>query len=553
MTFSPLPKDSLLPRRKLSPQERQSFIERRDRIYSLCTPSEQKCLLKLAHFYDSYRHELVSLGRPSIFAQSSEAVFYHRYFPWKIQKPSLAIRGLAEISILINKAERWHAKRSQAAFISYLSDIFDKDAKDVLLGVIQFCLALPLEIGWFDGQRAFEDQLNALAAKCISSDDVSALRRFEAAQRCIQWEPQSHPQYAFELRNHMWRLLFEVAHEDMSSALALIDEHWNQTRPPQIFISGCLHETPELAYQLAVKLKPHRREFAADMLCQSIFYASFQLEKVDQPSATLLEKVMDASCRLLADWTSESPSMDSSAMLRSIAQLFWFGNPDDDYWKVIPRTCLAIINELSPAEQDKQLHLLAQIIFYESSVPSLVDEAQQLFQTCVARRLSRIKEWEWSGSSDVGDVCRSLSILEDKTSSVRNRHIAAHPNHFLLFTVEKQLEYLLDRLVSEEPSNALKHIVSLLLALSNENLIRKFHQLLREEFEVRARNFPADAGIALMSLIQYCGYSQSDDEMYRKELCEESFQVLLPALEGISPSDAAIARTGIGWSPRGNI
>lgn len=552
MNFSPLPKQAFLPRRTLNEQERRSFIERRDKIYSQCTLAEQQCVLKLALFYDSYRHELLGLAHPNIFSQSSAAVIYHRHIPWlNPTKPNLGIRGLAQVSNLINKLERWYARRSQATFGEYLASLIDKGSEDVLLGVIQFCLALPLEVGNSYGQQQFEDQLKTIASKCINCNDVSALRRFDAAHRCIQWQPQW--QCASELRDQMWRLLLEVVLEDMGSALSLIDEHWNQTRPPQILMSLCLHETPELAYQLAIKLKPLRREFAADMLCKSIFYASWQLEKVDEASATLLEKVMDASCRLLADWSFESPRMDSNTLLQTLDHLFRFGNPEDDYWQKLPRECLTVIKELAPAEQEKRIRLIAQIVFYESNPSPLADETHVLFQACAARRLSRTQEWEWSGSGDVSDVCGSLSILEDKALSFRNRHISACPNHFLLVTVEKQLEFLLERLITEERSNALKHIVSLLLALSNENLIRKFHQLLREEFKARARDFPADAGNALKSLIQYCGYSQSDDEMYRKELCEESFQVLLPALEGISPNDAAIARTGIGWSPRGNI
>lgn len=550
MNFSPLPKQAFLPRRTLNEQARRSFIERRDKIYSQCTLTEQQCLLKLALFYDSYRHELLGLAHHNIFSQSSAAVIYHRHVPWlNPTKPNLGIRGLAQVSNLINKLERWYARRSQATFGEYLASLVDKGSEDVLLGVIQFCLALPLEVGNSYGQRQFEDQLKTIASKCIECDGVSALRRFEAVHRCIQWEQPC----ASELRGQMWRLLLEVVHEDMASALTLIDDHWNQTRPPQILMSLHLHETPELAYQLAIKLKPHRREFAADMLCNSLFYASWQLRKVDEASATLLEKVMDASCRLLADWSFESPRMDSNTLLQTMDHLYRFGNPEDDYWQKLPRECLTVIKELAPAEQEKRIRLIAQIVFYESNPSPLADETHALFQACAARRLSRIQEWEWSGSGDVSDVCRSLSILEDKVLSFRNRHIAACQNHFLLVTVEKQLEFLLERLSSKEPSNALNHIVSLTLALSNENLIRKFHQVLREEFKARARDFPADAGNALKSLIQYCGYSQSDDEMYRKELCEESFQVLLPALEDISPNDAAIARTGIGWSPRGNI
>jgi hypothetical protein len=54
-------------------------------------------------------------------------------------------------------------------------------------------------------------------------------------------------------------------------------------------------------------------------------------------------------------------------------------------------------------------------------------------------------------------------------------------------------------------------------------------------------------------VIKSCGYSQSDDEIYRKAVCKETFEAMLPLLESISPEAAAHARTGIGWSPRGDI
>ena len=136
---------------------------------------------------------------------------------------------------------------------------------------------------------------------------------------------------------------------------------------------------------------------------------------------------------------------------------------------------------------------------------------------------------------------------------MRNRHIAASPSHPLLHLVETQLQVFLARLLKVEPACALSNLVLLTLALSNETLIRKHHRMLQEEFKALAGDYPADAGHALKKLIQHCGYSQMDDEMYRKELCKESFNVLLPLLESISSADAAVARTGIGWSPRGDI
>ena len=99
------------------------------------------------------------------------------------------------------------------------------------------------------------------------------------------------------------------------------------------------------------------------------------------------------------------------------------------------------------------------------------------------------------------------------------------------------------------PQSALYSIVALALELSNQILVRKFHQILRQQFEQRARAYPADAGAALKRLIQYRYYSQTLDEMYRSEICQETFDLLVPILEGISPDDAAVARSGIGWNP----
>ena len=198
------------------------------------------------------------------------------------------------------------------------------------------------------------------------------------------------------------------------------------------------------------------------------------------------------------------------------------------------------------------MRLLAAVVFY-SGDSGLVREASALFEGCSERRLDIVGDLEWVLIPAVSDVTQSLSILEDKVMSMRNRHVMANPNHPLLHVVETQLQAFLARILATEPACALSNLVSLTLVLSNETLIRKHHRMLRNEFEARAREYPTDAGLALKKLIQYCGYSQMDDEMYRKELCKESFNALFPLLESISATDAAIARTGIGWNPRGDI
>jgi hypothetical protein len=555
--FLMLPKQAFLPHRKLSAQERQSFIERRDKLFSLCTPTEQRCVTKLAHLYLSHRHEL--LVTPNIFTRSFLADFYHRQFPWEYSRPNAIVRVLAQVSKVINKAERLYGRRSQAVFIAHLDSFLKESREDVLLGVVQFCRALPLEIDCW-ARKEFEDQLEALTVKCIMSNGVPALRRFDAAYRCSQWQlqPEIAPGvYPPDLhlpgfRRYMWRLLLEVVQEDMPSALKLIDEHWGQTRGPQILMSLYLHEAPDLAYQLAVNLRPYRTAFAADMLREAIFNASFLLSQPDKPTAALLEKVMDTSCQLLAEWTFESPREDTMSTLRSMGYLLRFGNPDDEYWQEIPRECLAVIKDLTPKEQEMQLSLLAEVVLYGSS-PSLVDEALGLFEAGVASRLGDpTNQQEHGWAEAVSAVSHSLSLLEDKKLSFRNRHVAACPEHILFNVVRMQLQSFLEKLLATMPSAALQHFVTLTLELDNEKLIRSHHQVLRAEFEARASNFPVDAGCALKRLIEYCGYSQVDDQMYRKVLCEESFQALLPVLEGISPSDADIARTGIGRYSRMN-
>lgn len=551
VTPSSLPTQAFLPSRKQSEQERQAFVDRRDRLFQLCTPAEQQCLVELARWHASHRVEM--LAKPNIFTESVVAQFNSRYFPWGRSKPNALVRGLAKISEIISRIERWRGQRGESMFIAHMRSRVGEGVEDVLIGVIQYLRLLPLEIVPHE-QRSFERKLDAATRDCIAGNQVSATKRFDAVQRCIRWTYEAFGPGAStaDLRRHIWTLLLEVAHEDIHACGRLVDEHWNQTRPPQILMSLHLHEAPELAYQLAVKLKEHRVEFAADMLGTSIRHASYQLQRLDPPASAAMDMVMDASCRLLAEWTFESCKTDGRSALLAMDSLLRFGNPADSYWRRIPQECLPVIKGLEPGEQGQQLRLLAQLVFYGDSSSALTREAHELFKVCVARRVGGPPGSRAEQERTVSDICQSLSILEDKVLSFRNRRIPASPCHLLLYTVEGLIQLFLEGLLASEPAEPLGQIVLVTLSLSNQALIRKHHRILREAFEVQARRFPADAGRALKQVIQYCGYSQPDDEMYRKELCQESFNALLPVLEAISPPDAAVARTGIGWSPRGS-
>lgn len=547
---SALPVDAFLPPRKLSEQERQSFVERRSQMYALCSPAERQCLVKLAGLYKAHRHQLVPT--PNVFNDSALAMINYRYFSWadpKRREPGAVVRSLAQVSTAISKAERWHAKRSQHVFIRHLRALVNEKSDDVLLGVVQFCRALPLEVGWLYGQSAFEAQLADLAERCVTSRHAPALRRVEAARRCAERLPSSA--WSTDLRDHMWGLLLDLAQADMPAALELVDEYVNRGQSPSLFSTISLHTMPELAYKLAVKFRPHRIVFATEMLRESIFYNSFKLDKVDASSRPVLDHVMDASCRLLAQWVVDSPDADMATTLRCMHHLFQFGNPADAYWRRIREVSLAAIEALPPDEQVRQLLLLAQVVFYETDAPAMAAQAHTLFRTCVARRIAQELGQGRGWRDAVSEMVDALSILESKALSRRNRRVAACPDHALLKTVEKALGDLVGQLLEREPSSGLENIVSLTLALGNEQLFRAHHELLRSLFEAHASAYPADAGEALKTLIQYCGYSQIDDQMYRKTLCQASFDLLLPVLEKISPADAGVARGGIGWSPRG--
>jgi hypothetical protein len=364
--------------------------------------------------------------------------------------------------------------------------------------------------------------------------------------RCIVASPNTDS--ARILCQRIWGLLLEVAEEDIEAGIKLVDEHCS--KPDSPFFSLDLHETPELGYRLAVIFQPRRPEFAIPLLCDAIQYSSFQLKKLDAAGADALQEIMDASCRLLASWTLDTSEAAPAVRLRALDSLFWYGNPADPYWQQLPARSLELLRGLTPAEQRQQLRLLAQPAFYADSGSPVEREALALFQTSVEYAIGSVRAWDDQMRSAIDDACGALSILEDKTSSYRNRHIAANLAHPLLSIIEACVRNVRDGVLPIKPEAALSASVSLAVSLSNEKLIRRQHQFLRQEFEQRASQFPADAGRALEELIKYCHYSQSNDEIYRTEICKESFDLLLPILVRISPPDADIARAAIGWNPR---
>jgi hypothetical protein len=471
VSASPLPKQAFLPRRELAARDLRAIIERRDSLFALCTAAEQRCLVHLAHWYGSRRHEL--LLKPNIFSKSFFAEFDHRYFPIANPRPNAVVRGLAKVDKVLTKLEQWRGRRLWAMFIEHLRSLLQEGDDEVLLGVPYFLRKLPLQIT-FDGQRALEKALDSVIEQLATDQRYPAAKRFHAVDRCIRRLSStaglSGEEVHADLHIHAWQLLLEVATQDMGSAVRLVDEHWKQTHAREVLMSLHLHEIPELAWRLAVKFRPHRSEFAADMLRNSIFYASFRLAKLDHAAGEALERVIAASCRLLADWTIGVAQQGAASALLSMDRLLQFGEPDDGYWGQLPRECLAIIKRLPPAEQEKQLRLLAQVVFYADGIPSIADEALDLLEVCLVRKLSRKQPSSWEVELLISNMCSALSVVEDKTLSFRNKRIPANPAHRLVHIFDKYVHVLLDDLMSSEPSAALRHLVSVAVTLSNQTL-----------------------------------------------------------------------------------
>ncbi len=566
-----LPKQAFIPRSITNENERRQFAEKRDRLFELCTEPEQCCLLALADWYESHWHRLIA--RPNIFATCVEASFKLRYLWMAGPRPHpllvARIHSMAVIGRAINAVEKLIGAWSQWRCIAFLRSSVQPGNEDVLLGVVDYLRALPLQVGLPWAKRPLQDRLAALTTSCMFSPRVSAYRRMDAAMRCIDrnYVPKNYslPDGTNHVRKQCWPLLLELAHEDMQAALHIVDEQKARHGKANGFSTMDLHEAPELAYQLARALWPHRPAFAAVLLRESIQYASFQRSRLSGEAVAVLERVMDASCRLLAEWIAPDVGIADDEVLQSINQLFWYGNPADAYWTSLPARALELVRRLPRRERGRRLRLIAQVAFYgEATDPASAKEAHALFDEWVKQELESLQLTDWDREKDnddlfstvghaVWEMSRSLEVLEDKRGSMRNRRIAAAPDHPLVGTFEMRLEHFVQRLLAQESDVALHQLGRIAAYVHHEGLFRKHHALFREQFAQRAPLCPEDAGRALKTVIRSCGYSQSDDEMYRKAVCKETFEAMLPLLESISPEAAAHARTGVGWNPRGDI
>lgn len=570
MTAS-LPADAFVPRDLADGNERHAFAGQRDRLFAHCTGAEQRCLLALADWYGRHWHRLI--GRPNVFDTCVAASFELRYtwLPGPKPHPVLVawIRSMALVGRAIAGVEGRIGAWSQWRCLALLRSCVAPGDEDVLLGVVDFLRALPLQVGALWEQAPLQDRLAALTRDCMASRHVSARRRMDAALRCIDrnHDPVRHalPDGTNDLRRQCWPLLLELAREDLPAALHVVDAQAARQGQATALSTLDLHEAPELAYQLAMALHGHRPAIAAGLLRESVQYASFQRSRLTGEPAAGLERVMDASCRLLADWIAPAAELPDDDVLQSIHQLFCYGNPADPYWAALPPRALALVRLHPGLALERRLRLLAQVAFYGAGcAPRAAEEALALFDGCVAatfaslqltdadRQADRVDLWSTVGMA-VSDMSRPLQLVEDKQLSMRNCRIAASPRHPLVDAFAARMDQFDARLLAQEPAHALHQLALAAVNTHHEGLFRRQHGRLRDRIQERAPRFPDDAGHALKTVIQSCGGSQAGDQAYRQTVSQETFEALLPLLESISPEAAAHARTGVRWNPRGDL
>ena len=555
-----LPHAAFVPRRVLGDTDRYEFVMRRNRLFAVCTPEERRQLVILAQWYEAHDPRL--LREPNVFRQARTAVArYHvmhlasLVFGQPMRPPGLVERALAKVSDGIDAIEAYRGRRMQKGFVAELEGLLRRGDADVVFGVLHFLRSLRIHPGTdLRPDPPFTQQLERLADASAEDTRVPAARRFAAVQRCALWprDGMGPLHEAPDLHLHVWRQLLALLEEDVPRALGLVDRHWGRRESPALLSKMSLLDDPPLACRLALALRPHRPDVAADLLGESIHAASYQWRRLspDGPAQEALQSVMDASCVRLADWALDEGLLRVDVALAALRMLFRHGDPTQSYWHRLPGRSMVLLGELPAPEQHRPVPTLVCVAFYTPPADPLGTRALERLEA-IARGLMAAPERRLlERPSPLTDFFSdTLGVQEDALLSGRNRRVPAQPDHPLRHTVDRLVDDLMARIVVAMPQHALACRVALIYGLSGEVLIRKHHRLLRETFEPSARAHPQEAGAALKRIAQYVGFSQVEDEMYKPQLCSESFDQLIPVLESISPPDAAVAREGVGWSP----
>jgi hypothetical protein len=564
--LSNLPENAFLAAYRQHFPERFSWMARRNSLFASASVEEKKVLIDLADWYAAQRFELLS--KPNIFSQSATAMAF-RSFAWMaaaldgkpVRAPSWEVRMLAKVAKLIDWCDArligWQCRRFQQRLTQLVN--LEHDA-DTMLGVVYVLRALPVEFSLVNSAQ-LPTALSALAEASLTSLATPATRLLSKVTKLIlQEEATAHQQQLGagfpDLKEHVWPLLLRASEQDRPWALRFVDEHWRPSSKWSAPLSTLhLHGQSEVAHRLAVTLRPDRPEFAADIMLEAVHKAGWVATEKMSEAQDPLTRLLDESCDHLWDWIHEPlKSGATHADLRGkLDSLFRYGNPKSPYWVELPACALRAAESISPDAQAWGLaYMSVQAIFYSDPGSPTAIRAMELFKDFLARR-SLEADAAHQLFKEATTAADSISVLQGGILSGRNRFFPAHPQHPLMQVVANYLDETCKKLRDIQPTSVLADHMSLTLGIRVETLYRRLMNQFQTEFALRVESFPADAGLALKNLIQYTGYSQTDDDMYRKQVCKDVFDALIHSLDEVSPADAAVARSGIGWSPRGDI
>lgn len=395
----------------------------------------------------------------------------------------------------------------------------------------------------------------------MTSQATPATRLLGQVRKLIlQEEATAHQQQLSigfpDMKEHVWPLLLRAAKQDRPWALRFIDEHWRASSKWSYPLSTLhLHGQSEVAYQLAVTLRPERPEFAAEILLEAVRNAGWVATEKRSEVPESLNKLLDASCDQLWCWIQEplKSGVANAELREKLDSLFRYGNPKSSYWAELPACALNAVESISPDEQARGLaYVSVRAVFYSDPGSPTAIRAMELFKDFLAR-LSLEANTAHQLFEGAATAVGAIAVLEGGILSGRNRFFLANPQHPLMQIVADYLDETCKKLRELQPATVLADHMSLTLGVRVETQYRRLIGEFQTEFSLRVDFNAADAGLALKNLIQYTGYSQSDEDMYRKQVCQDVFDALIPCLDAVSPADAAVARSGIGWSPRGDI
>lgn len=577
---------ALLIRKNFKSEEDKATLERADAIYAMLPESEQDFIHDLAQWYSSIRFEIIErphwlwnaylrvVGPRAFFKESPGLLDYVAYPVAKaIGRKEMRRSDEARKAFLqrIRRASGEH-KRGLTGALTYLRVIgFSISAKDFRADFDEITdsyvrsgrvpeadriealrFAKELEDRHMDLCRAYNQ--NKKAKKSSAGEAEGREGKSAPIKAATGSDPKPAPEVAPDAPpSTPWEFLLKLTREDPEKAIEVAQKQWKSAQEPGEFSQVQLMQAYELAYELAVFFKPHFEAFALHLLDVSVTWTGRAVSKASrvERSAQFVEQ-FETRATLFADWIESLRRREQPIALEYLLTMLRYGNPSRPYWDSILDVSYAQAVNAAAHDQESCLELFACVSFYAEAGSALAENALAQFEKLASQALDSANEIK-AGFDATRDLTGAIKLVEEKTMSGRNLNFAANPDHPLVMIVRQRLKHTIGEILSTSPSNVMELMAHLMTQVRVEVLFRELDASLRKALAARLRSFPADAAKALIHLTRYCGYSQVDDEEYRKHVCKATFNEFYPVLRVVSPDDADLVRPHIGWSPSRDV